>query len=138
MSKLPSYRRIIKSEYPDNLQESIEKLAFSVNPAFEVIFDILNRKLTLRDNIKCSVKEFIVSVDANGVPSIRIVLPLDFNGQVDGCIVLNAINIKNPAKGVNAAPFVSFSQNNNTIIVNNIKGLFNNEDYKIKLLIFGV
>lgn len=138
MSKIPSYRRIIKTDYPSELQDSIEKLSFSINPAFEILFDILNKKLTLRDNLKCSVKEFITKVKTNGQPYNKITLPLDFLGPIDGCLVLNAINIKNPEQGVAGAPFISFTQNGNNIIINNIKGLHVDHEYSLKILIFGI
>lgn len=136
MAKLPSYRRIIKSDYEPETQDVIETLSESINPAFDVIFETLNKRVTLRDNIKSTVKDLRVIVDSQGAPINTLSFSLDVTGTVDGCIVLNAINRTNTALGVAAAPFISFTQNGSVVIVNNIKGLIANNDYQLRIVTF--
>lgn len=136
MAKLPSYRRVIKTDYPAELQDVIETLALSLNPAIDVIFETLNKRVTLRDNIKSTVKDVRLTVDSNGKPTFPTSFTLDVSGNIDGCVVLNATNQTNTSAGVQAAPFISFSQNNNNIIINNVKGLIPNNEYTLRILAF--
>lgn len=138
MAKLPSYRRIIKTDYDTEDQEMIETLAASLNPAFDVVFETLNKKTTLRENIKSTVKDVTVTVNASGVPLNTASFTMDVSGTIDGCIVLNATNTTNSAAGVAAAPFISFTQNNTAIIINHITGLIPNNSYTLRIVAFAI
>jgi len=61
--KLPSWRRITKSDYPD-LPEWFEEIADSLNRHLELITEALQTGLTIEENLRAEVRQLAV---ANGV-----------------------------------------------------------------------
>lgn len=131
--KLPSYRRIFKTDYSDDYQELVEKLSVSINNGFDTVYDALNKKLNFTDNIDSTIAEFTVKVDAGGKPSKNTQFKLQGNQtNVQGLIVINCYDEEsNPPP---SAVFVSFVRNENSINIKNIKGLEANLTYTIKVL----
>jgi len=134
--KLPNFRRIIKSDYDAQSQRLIETLSFSLNNGIEVLYQALNRALTLQDNIACTVKELTVEVDSNGAPKAKTSFTLNTSNKLLGVIVLNAINTKNPSVLPTAGVFISFYQEGKTVTINNIKGLPENQTFAITTVSF--
>jgi len=134
--KLPSFRRLIKSDYKEEDQGLIETLSFSINNGIEVLYQTLNKAISLKDNIACTVKEVDVRVDASGVPIGKTRFSLDNTNKILGLFVLNAINVDNPLVLPTAGVFISFTQENKTIIINNIKGLPSNQPFTLTIVAF--
>jgi hypothetical protein len=132
--KLPSYRRIFKTDYQEDYQPLVEKLAVSINYGFDTLYDALNQKLTFQDNFLSTIAEFNVTVDASGKPSQKTQFKLSGSqNSVQGIIVLNCFGTKTndlPTAGV----FISFEKNEQFVNINNIKGLIPNIQYTIKVL----
>jgi hypothetical protein len=130
--KLASYRRIITQDYSEDDQELIEQLGSTVNDSFNSVYSALNKRINFTDNIASTVKELVVTLDANGIPQQLIRFNVDVpNTPVIQVICGRAINITNPGVYPTAAPFVSFTQNGNTIIINHITGLAANQQWRI-------
>ena len=136
--KLPSYRRLFKTDYVEEYQELVDKMAVSINNGFDTLYDALNNKLTFTDNILSTIQEISISVDSNGVP---IKKNLQFGlatGQttIQGLIVIDCYEEKtnNPPL---SAPFVSFIKSENKITITNVKGLTPSTNYTIKVLAIG-
>lgn len=134
--KLPSFRRLIKSDYKEEYQGLIETLSFSLNNGIEVLYQTLNKAVSLRDNVACTVKDIDVQVDSNGIPVGSLRFSLDNTNRILGLFVLNAINTKNPSVLPTSGVFVSFSQENKTVIINNIKGLPSNQPFTLTIVAF--
>jgi hypothetical protein len=134
--KLPNFRRIIKSDYETDDQKLIETLSFSLNNGIEVLYQALNRALTLQDNVACTVKEFTVEVDATGTPKSKTSFTLNTSNRILGVMVLNAINTKNPSILPTAGVFMSFYQEGKTVTINNIKGLPENQIFNLTTVSF--
>lgn len=134
--KLPNFRRLIKSDYKEEYQGLIETLSFSINNGIEVLYQTLNKAVSLRDNVACTVKNIDVEVDNTGVPVGKLRFSLDNTNRVLGVLVLNAVNTENPTVLPTAGVFVSFSQENKTIIINNIKGLPSNQPFTLTIVAF--
>jgi hypothetical protein len=133
--KLPSYRRIIKTDYSDDYQALVEKLAVSINNGFDTIYEALNKKLNFTDNISSTISQFTVTVDESGVPSKKTQFKLDKNQEtVSGLIVIDCYQEKNTTIPPPSAVFVNFVKSENNILINNIKGLTENTSYVIKVL----
>jgi hypothetical protein len=133
--KLPSYRRIFKTDYAEQYQELVDKLAVSINYGFDTLYDALNQKLTFQENFLATISEFNVTVNASGNPSQRTQFKLSGNQtSVQGLIVINCF----PVNDANALPtsgiFISFNKSENFININNIKGLQPNVLYTLKVL----
>ena len=135
MAKIPNYRRIFKTDYAEDYQELVDKLAVSINYGFDVVYDALNKKLTFDDNIACTIAEFTVSVDIDGKPlKSNTQFKLGENQtSIQGLIVIDCYEEKtdNPPP---SAPFVTFVKNEKNVLIKNIKGLTANTSYVIKVL----
>jgi hypothetical protein len=133
--KLPSYRRLFKTDYAEDYQELVEKLAVSINYGFDTLYDALNKKLTFSENISSTIAEITVSVDNNGEPIKKNTqFKLDSSQtNIQGLVVINCYEEKT-GEGPIFAPFVSFTKNENNILIKKITGLKPNVSYVIKVL----
>lgn len=131
--KLPSYRRINKGDYPTDAQSVIDRLAPGVNNGFDVLFDALNNKLTLSDNIAGSLVTVDVTVDATGAPKTRTFFKYSSTNSPIGVLVLRAQNLTNSSVYPTQAPFISFTVDNNVVNIVNVTGLQANNVYRLTL-----
>lgn len=136
--RLPSFRRLIRTDFKQEFQALVDQLSVSINIGIENLYDALNRKLTLRDNIACTVKEIDVKVDAAGTPLSTTLFQMDITNRLDGIVVLNALNQDDSSTYPTSGLFISWTQTQNGILINNIKGLQANQTYRLKLVAFGV
>jgi len=136
--KLPSFRRLIRTDFKQEFQALVDQLSVSINIGIENIYDALNRKITLRDNIACTVKEIDVKVDASGTPLSTTQFQMDITNRLDGITVLNAINLDVSTNYPTSGIFISWTQTQTGILINNITGLQANQTYRLKLVAFGV
>lgn len=136
--RLPSFRRLIRTDFKQEFQALVDQLSVSINIGIENLYDALNRKLTLRDNIACTVKEIDVKVDAAGTPTATTLFQMDISNRLDGLVVLNALNQDDSSIYPTSGIFVSWTQTQNGILINNIKGLQANQTYRLKIVAFGV
>lgn len=130
--KLASYRRIITQDYQDDDQELVEQLGSNINDSFNSVYSALNKRLSFTDNISATVKEIVVTLDSNGIPQQLTRFSVDVpNVAVVQVLCGRARNLTNPNTYPTAAPFVSFTQNGNTIVINHITGLAPNQQWRI-------
>lgn len=136
MSKLKSYKRIITSDFEKDDQEMIEQLGRSVNDAFNEVYYCLNGRVDLTNNLFCTVALVDVIVDASGNPTSRTTFSLNSTQTVIGCAVIQAINQTNSAIYPTGAPFISFTQLDQALLINNITGLQPNMRYTLRIVAF--
>ena len=136
--KLPSFRRLIRTDFKQEFQALVDQLSVSINIGIENIYDALNRKITLRDNIACTVKEIDVKVDASGTPLSTTQFQMDITNRLDGITVLNAINLDVSTNYPTSGIFISWTQTQTGILLNNITGLRPNQTYRLKIVAYGV
>jgi hypothetical protein len=133
--KLPSFRRIITQDFKKEFQELMEQLGSNINDGFNVVYTALNKRLTFTDNIACTVKTITVTVDSSGNPQEFSQFNLDIqNTPVLGVVVISAQNLTNPAVYPSSAVWISYSQDGNRIIINNIKGLQADNVYSLRVI----
>jgi hypothetical protein len=135
--KFPNFKRIFKQDFKPEEQPLIEKLSVSINSGFEMLFEAMNRKISFRDNILCTIKDVDVTVDSDGTPLQTVGITLDTSNatnRVDGVMVIKADNLTSPGTYPTTAPFISYQQNTNTILFNNITGLAANQKYRLRVL----
>lgn len=122
--KLPSFRRIITSDFDKQFKDLIENLGSTINDSFNVVYSALNKRLTLTDNIMCTFKQINVQVDSNGDLVSPITIKLDVqNTTVKTVIAGTPQNLTNPSIYASGAPSVSYAQNGDQLRILNIKGL---------------
>jgi len=136
MPKLSSYRRIITNDFKKEEKKLIEQLASPINDSFNELYFATNGRLSLRENVFCTVKDVDITVDAAGIPVSNVSFGLDRQGNILGCTVLSAINQTNTAVYPAGAPFISFVQNGNSIIVNHITGLQAGYRYTVRIVAY--
>lgn len=135
--KLPSYKRIITNDYDDEYHDLVETLGGSINDAFNQVFFALNKRLTIGDNFQGTVRSVDVTVDANGIPTSSTRFNLDTTAlSVQGLNVIRAENQTNTAIYPTSQPFVSFTQVNDSIVINHISGLQPNQRYRLRIIAY--
>lgn len=134
--KLPSFKRLFDSDFPAEFKQLINTLSVSLNNGIEVLYEALNNRITLRENISCTVKDITVIVDANGTPSQGNSIKLNTTNKVDGCIVISAINTNSSSAFPPGAVMLSFNQSSNTLIISNIRGLTPGQTYTLRVVAF--
>ena len=133
--KLPSYRRILRTDYAQEYQALVDKLAVSINYGFDTLYDALNQKLTFQDNISSTIATFNVAVDANGKPLQLTQFKLNSTqNSVQGIVALNCYGYNDPSILPSSGIFISFNRIENIVNVNYIKGLLPNVQYTINVL----
>lgn len=133
--KLSSFKRLITQDFEKEFHKLVEQLGSTINDSFNSIYFALNKRLTFADNFAATVRDIDLSVDANGIPTQRIQMGLDVqNTRVIGTIVIQVNNLSNPAILPAGSPFISYTQNENTLIINKISGLQPNYLWRIKVV----
>jgi len=135
VAKLKSFKRIVTTDYPADNRELIEKLGLSLNDSINDILFTLNGRVDLQNNIQCTVKLFDVIVDTQGTPTTRTIFTVNNPGvPVLGISVLSATNKDNPAIYPTGYPFISFTQTDSGILINNITGLQAGQRYSLRIV----
>lgn len=135
--KLPGYRRLVKNDFKPEDQELVDKLSYPINTNIENLYDALNSQLTFSNNFIATVRDVIFTVDSTGKPTNTTSFSLSFTGTVSMVVVGNATNLSNGNIYPTGAPFVSWTQNQTSVVINNVTGLQANQSYKLRLIAFG-
>jgi len=131
--KLSSIKRIVKEEFEKDYQDLIDRLSFLINPVFEQLKAIMDKGITLADNINCDIKDISVTVDANGIPLPALQVPI--RARSLGLVVMRAT----PANSVilpTGAVYVQYDDAEGTIAIRKVTGLQPNTRYTLRLVIF--
>jgi predicted nucleotidyltransferase len=139
--RLPNFKRLFENDFTDEEKPLVSKLAGSLNQGIENLYLALSKRLTLRDNIQCTIKDIDVIVDSNGKPTTLTTFRLDDslinqNVSILGCQVLNAVNLTNTSNYVYSCPFISWTQISNGIQINHITGLIPGNKYNLRIVAF--
>lgn len=135
--KLPQYKRITKSDYPTDSQTVVEKLALTINTGFDNMLELANKKISLTDNILCTVRTINITVDVNGNPAGTSSFSLDFTNRVLGAQVINAVNTTNSNIFPTGAPFMSYSQTQSGVTIKNVTGLTPKDSWQLTVVAYG-
>lgn len=134
--KIPTFRRLVKSDYAKEFSSLIDTLSFTINNGVEVLYQALNKSLSLKDNIACTVKDVQVELKADGTLRSAVSFSLDTSNRILGVLVLNAINVNNSTILPDSMPFVSFSQSGKTVTINAVKGLPVSQKFTLTVVAF--
>lgn len=137
MPKLSSYKRIITNDYAEKDRDLIDQLSGSVNDSFNSLYFAVNGRLSLSENILCTVKDVEITVNSSGIPTFTASFTLNSNYLVSGCQVIKAENLTNSSIYPTGQPFISFVQNGNNVIINHISNLQANSRYLVRVVAYG-
>ena len=135
--KLQGFKRITKQDFPPEQSELIDALGFSLNNGVEALYDALNRKVSLKDNILCSVRDVDVTVNSSGNVTSGGVFTLDNQFQILGLQVIKADNQTNTSVYPTSAPWPSYLIVANGISLQNVTGLQAGNNYKLRIVVWG-
>ncbi len=138
MAKLPTLRRLFKNDFKPEYSELVEKLIVSINNGFDNIYDALNNKITLKNNILCDIKNFTVSVNSSGIPINSIILNVSFKNNISIINVGKIDNILNTTLYPSSGVTISWEQlAPGSLRINHITGLQEGQNYNIRVVIYG-
>lgn len=132
--KIPSFRRIFKTDYKAEEQELVEKLSGTINNGFEVLHEALGKKVSLRDNLQCTVKDVDIIVDSSGVPLTNTGISRDIPGRIEGMTVIDANNLTTSTTYPSSGVFVNFIPNDNGALITHVTGLQTNNKYRLRII----
>ncbi len=133
--KLPSLRRIFTTDFPPENETLVDKLAYILNINLQVLYDALNKKVDLENNIDCQVQDITVNVNSLGVPKNSTIFALnDKVRNIIGLQVIRAENQTNSAIYPTSGVFVTFSQVQTGIQILHVTGLPADNNFAIKLI----
>lgn len=121
--KLPSFKRIYTNDYDNEYRSLIERLASSLNIGVETLYQLANKEITIGENLAAVTRDITVVVDASGFPTTPINIGVGNNFTALGCEVMDTVSQTNPRIYPTSAPYISFSQNGQNVIVEHITGL---------------
>lgn len=134
MPVLSSYKRIITNDFSKDDKELIEKLASPVNDSFNELYFAVNGRLDLRSNLYATYKEIDLEVNALGNPVSRTIFALKHNVPVLGTEVIRVENLDNTAIYPTGTPFISYTQLDSTLLINNITDLAPGYTWRIRVI----
>lgn len=135
--RLPSFKRLFKNDYEEQYQTLIDRLSSSLNIGIEVLYDALNRRLTIKDNVAATVKDVNVTVNSNGLPNATTSFALDISNQVLGLEVIKADNLTNPTTYPTSGIIINYTQNGTNVLINHVTGLQSGQTYRLRIIAWG-
>lgn len=133
MAKIPSYKRLYEQDFPEDQQELVAQLAVTLNSGIEVLYEQLNGKLVMGENLAAYAKEILVTVGANGVPTGKTAIKKTTTDRIQGISVIRADNLTNSSVYPTSGVFITFTETTESIIINHITGLVAGNLYKINV-----
>lgn len=121
--KIQSIPKIVKTDYPKEMQDAIEQLSYTINPLIDVLTQLANNNISIADNLSSIVKTVILSVDANGTPSGTTGFNLGKNTVILGLQIKRAVNNTDSTVYPTGGVWITYTQSGSQIIINNVKGL---------------
>ena len=125
-------QRIKPEDYTEDSREDIARLAGILNSFMEEVYTALNKNLDITDNLNSSILTFRVAVNGGNTPTTKISLKPTLKTNIRGVLVMSA-----SGANVLASPFITWSQNNGVLIINQIFGLTPGIDYTLTILVIG-
>jgi len=113
-------------------QPVIAKLAWSLNPLYDQLETLVNRKgITVEDNLPFQYQTLTVELNASGEPKQKVILNNPFGSIFKGFIVCNVQGSGN----ILSMPFVIWELNGLNILIKKITGLQQDTRFTLTLLL---
>lgn len=129
-------RKIKSGDFEDEYFQLIEGLGRSINPFFDQVSNILNKGVTVGDNLPFEYKVIEVELDANGVPKFNLSLLSSLRNQIKGYLVTQVIDLTGGNNRPTGCPFITFNINSTTqaIDIQHIAALPADVKFRLTLL----
>jgi len=134
---LPNFQRLYSNDYAPEQQALISKLAASLNIGIDTLYQALNKKVSLNDNVDCIVKDVEVIVGADGVPTNGASLKLtDTTRSIIGMQVIRASNLTNTSIYPSGGIFITYAQQQTGVSISHVTGLQASNKYSLKIVAY--
>lgn len=132
MAKLTNIKRIIKEDFPSEVQKWIDKLLVPLNNSITQVTFALTNQLTLSDNMLAVVKEITLKGDQ---------FPYQFNHGLKvkpiGCVILQAMETSASPPLFTNGVYAQWDTDGPTITLRTITGLDSSRTYNFTFWIQG-
>jgi len=132
--KLDSVKRIVKEEFKEEDQDTIDRLSYILNSFMDSTIKAINGNLSI-ENFTQEVKTVDIIVDSNGKPKINSKIKFGLTNKIAGIHCIKAENLTNPTIYPLATPFLNYSVNGQLIQVSHVAGIQAEQKYRLTLLI---
>lgn len=133
--KLSKFKRLVAEDFPTEVREVINKIAFSYNSSMEQIDTALSGNLDF-DNLNQAKVSFKVKVDASGVPVEKVQLISPLKSSIKGAICIDIQNLTDTSL-LTSAPYVAFTRNSGVLTITQVLGLQVNKEYNVTVILIG-
>ena len=135
--KLPNFQRLISNDFSEEQKAIVDQLASSLNIGIDTLYQALNKKVSLADNVDCLVKDVTVIVDSSGIPTADTLFKLDDTTRnIIGIQVIKATNLTNSSTYPSGAIFLSYAQQQNGVQILHATGLQASNKYTLKIVAY--
>ncbi len=135
--KIPNFRKLISSDFKEEFTELVDKIGVSLNNGFDLLSEALNKKITLVDNLACTVKDIELEVPTTtpspGLLKTKVTIPLDVIGQVIGVTVLSA-NAANQNVYPSGGVYLHYQQAGKNLSITHAFGLPSGQKFSLKIV----
>ena len=113
-------KKIKIEDFDKDIQPTISKLAWSLNPLYDQLESLINRKgLTVQDNLPFQYQSFVVELNASGEPKQKTNISNPFGNNFKGFIVCNVAGNST----ITGAPFIVWELSGLSISIKQVTGL---------------
>lgn len=141
--KIEKPRQVIPEEYEEDIQPTMEKLAYLINPALESLYSVTDGNVDFNNLSWGLVTGLVVRVDANGKPdttsgSNSVVSQFKNTAKKTpiGTSIISATCIDDSSLYPTSAPYMSISVLDTGLInIDNIRGLQPNKRYSLNVIL---
>ena len=128
---LPDVRRLNREDFKD-APSWLDPMLNVLNSFMDSVYNIMDRNVSLTNNLNCQIATINVTTDNSGN-----IAPLKLKTTIRGrAIGMSVIRVLSDDTSIQS-PFISYTQNENIISINNVAGLNNDTKYKMIVLIIG-
>ena len=132
--RVTNYKRIAKEDFAPEMQDTIEKLASSINSFADQVIQAFNGNIGF-DNLTQEVVQFNVEIATDGKLKNQIEVKSNLR-RVQGYTVIR-VEVQGSGGMPTAVPLISFTQTENNVRVQSVMGLLPNVRYRITAIAIG-
>jgi hypothetical protein len=135
--KIQTFRRLIQEDVEEQFRPLVAKIGEVINTFAEDVINGLNKNITIEDNLNQFMKDIVVQVNSSGTPTVGGSFQNTLSSSLRGITVIKATHYTSSNTYVTTHPFLSFTENNKVVTIQNITGLPADNKFTLKLLCYG-
>ena len=135
--KIQTFRRLIQEDVEEQYRPLVAKIGEVINSFAETIVDGLNKKITIDDNLNQFIKDISIQVNSSGTPTIGGSFQNTLTNSIRGISVIKASHATSSSTYVTSHPFITFSETNKVVTIQNVTGLPADNKFTLRILCYG-